>query len=307
MEHIGKSRTWLADEESFASTLASLTVKVIANARRRLAEQELIETNHDLEITTCRAKELAAKAEAATIAKSQFLANMSHEIRTPMNSIIGFSDLLAQETLSQEQLDYVHMVSKNGRMLLTLINDILDFSKIEASHLDIESVDFDVEELLRSMEGLLKPEAERKQLEFAVFYSEQLPKYINTDPMRIRQCVLNLVNNAIKFTESGHVYINVSAERDKDRDWVRFDIEDTGIGIPQDRQEAVFEAFTQADGSTTRRFGGTGLGLTITRKLAELLGGDLSLHSEVGRGTVFTLRIPLKVSMSLVTQDTCSS
>jgi len=117
-----------------------------------------------------------------------------------------------------------------------------------------------------------------------------------TDPVRINQCILNLANNAVKFTEFGHVYVNVSTEQDKGRQWVRFDVEDTGIGIPEDRREAIFEAFTQMDGSTTRRFGGAGLGLTITRKLAELLGGDLTLHSEVGRGSVFTLRIPLETA-----------
>ena len=127
----------------------------------------------------------------------------------------------------------------------------------------------------------------------SVFYTEHLPKTIQTDPVRIKQCIVNLVNNAIKFTERGHVYVNVSMEQDESGDWVRFDIEDTGIGIPKDRQEAIFEAFIQVDGTTTRRFGGTGLGLTITRKLITLLGGTLCLHSEVDRGTVFTLRIPL--------------
>lgn len=278
------------------TTLLSLYL-VSLYQRNEKTEQIVLSRTFELGAEKERSDMLAQRAETANIAKSEFLANMSHEIRTPMNSIIGFSELLSEEALSKEQLDYVQTIWKNGRMLLTLINDILDFSKIEARHLEIESVDCDVEELLRSMENSLKPAAEKKQIEFAVFYSEQLPKYLKTDPVRVNQCLVNLANNAIKFTESGHVYVNVSAEQDNDRQWVRFDVEDTGIGIPEDRQESVFEAFTQVDGSTTRRFGGTGLGLTITRKLAELLGGDLSLHSEVDRGTVFTLRIPLVATM----------
>jgi len=223
---------------------------------------------------------------------------MSHEIRTPMNSIIGFADLLAEESMKGEQLEFVNTIRDSSRMLLSLINDILDFSKIEAGRLDVEDVDCNVKELLGRTEVLLRSLAEKKGLKFGIFYSEHLPKFFKTDPVRIKQCIVNLVNNAIKFTETGHVYVNVSAEQDQARSWIRFDIEDTGIGIPEDRQEAIFEAFTQADGTTTRRFGGTGLGLTITRKLIELLGGELSLHSEVGRGTVFTLRVPThRISM----------
>ena len=244
-----------------------------------------------------RSDELAACAEMANQAKSEFLANMSHEIRTPMNSIIGFSDLLAEETLSEEHLEFVQTIRDSGRMLLALLNDILDLSKIEAGKLDVEMTDCCLRELMVRVENLMKPLAAQKELEFSIFCSKEMPEYITTDPVRIKQCIVNLVNNAIKFTPSGHIYVNISLEQENACRRIRFDVEDTGIGIPEDRQQAIFQAFTQADGTTTRRFGGTGLGLTITRKLVELLGGDISLHSEVGRGTVFTFRIPLNASV----------
>ena len=275
--------------------LTALLVLYLAGLyhRHEKTEKMVLSRTAELAAEKERSDKLALRAEMANQAKSEFLANMSHEIRTPMNSILGFADLLAEDTLSDEQLEFVHTIRDSGRTLLAIINDILDFSKIEAGRLEVEVVDCGVEELMHRIEGLLKPSAARKRLEFAIFCSAQTPKIIKTDPVRIRQCIVNLVNNAIKFTEAGHVYVNVSTEQDETCEWVRFDVEDTGIGIPKDRQESIFEAFIQADGTTTRRFGGTGLGLTITRKLVELLGGSLSLHSEVGRGTVFTMRIPL--------------
>jgi signal transduction histidine kinase len=260
--------------------------------RNEKTEQIVLKRTAELAAEKERSDKLVQDAEQANKAKSEFLANMSHEIRTPMNSIIGFADLLAEEALGDEELEYVNTIRDSGRMLLSLINDILDFSKIEAGRLDVEEENCRIKELLGRIELLLKPSAERKGLKFGVFYSDDLPEFLKTDSVRFKQCIVNLVNNAIKFTESGHVYINVSTDLDRGCSWIRFDIEDTGIGIPKERQEAIFEAFTQADGTTTRRFGGTGLGLTITRKLIQLLGGNLSLHSEVGRGTVFTLRIP---------------
>ena len=284
--------TWVLPACCMGLTTLMILYLISLYQRNEKTEQMVLSRTAELAAEKERSDSLAQRAEQANHAKSEFLANMSHEIRTPMNSIIGFADLLAEETLQGEQLEFVNTIRDSGRMLLSLINDILDFSKIEAGRLDVEDVDCDVKELLGRTEVLLKASAEKKGLKFGIFYSDHLPKYFKTDPIRIKQCIVNLVNNAIKFTETGHVYVNVSTEQDQARSWIRFDIEDTGIGIPKDRQEAIFEAFTQADGTTTRRFGGTGLGLTITRKLIELLGGKLSLHSEVGRGTVFTLRIP---------------
>ncbi len=245
-----------------------------------------------------RKKILTEKQEkTANAAKSQFLANMSHEIRTPMNGIIGFSDILSEENLTPEQKEYVDIIKFSGRNLLRLINDILDISKIEAGKIDIEMMDCTLDEIIHSIESMMRPEAEEKGLDFQVIKAGDLPIQIRTDPTRLNQCMINLVSNAIKFTERGHVYVRVSVEKRHNTPWIRFDVEDTGIGISPEKQEAVFHPFVQADGTTTRKYGGTGLGLTITRRLAELLGGGLSLTSEVGRGSVFSLVIPAGVDL----------
>jgi signal transduction histidine kinase len=233
-------------------------------------------------------------AEAANKAKSEFLANMSHEIRTPMNAIIGFGDLLADENLTEEQLQYVNLVRQAGHNLLILINDILDFSKIEAGKFDIEFIDCSVDNIIDSLESLMKPLAIAKGIKFKVNKSDALPLKICSDPTRLNQCLINLANNAIKFTAKGHVQFNISLEDMSDQAYIRFDVTDTGIGIPEDKQKIIFESFSQADNSTSRKYGGTGLGLTITKKLTELLGGHLDLSSQEGNGTTFTLSIPVK-------------
>jgi len=238
------------------------------------------------------------EAEAASQTKSQFLANMSHEIRTPMNAIIGFSDLLAGEDLTDEQKQEINIISESGHNLLALINDILDLSKIEAGQLDIEIIDYSLTKLLNSIGSLMRPKVIEKGLEFEVVESSSLPAQIRSDPTYLRQCLINLIGNAVKFTEQGHVYVNISLENKDDQAYIRFDVEDTGIGIPKDKQETIFESFTQADGDTTRKYGGTGLGLTITKQLAELLGGELTLTSEVGKGSVFSLTIPANVEVT---------
>ncbi len=237
--------------------------------------------------------EVAKKqAEEGTLAKSRFLANMSHEIRTPMNAIMGFSELLADETLTDEQSDYVGTIRNSGKHLVQLIDDILDFSKIEAGKLDIEMGNCSLKHLFAAVESMMRSVALEKDLKFKVCESSGLPANIHTDQTRLQQCLINLVNNAIKFTEKGHVYLNVSLEDRDNQPFIRFDVEDTGIGIPPEKQKDIFEPFTQADGSTSRKYGGTGLGLAITRQLAELLGGELTLTSEEGKGSVFSLVIP---------------
>ncbi|MHC4552824.1 MAG: ATP-binding protein [Planctomycetota bacterium] len=236
------------------------------------------------------------QADAANCSKSEFLANMSHEIRTPLNSIIGFGELLLEENLTEVQMDYVKIIENSGIHLLELINDILDFSKIEANKLDIEIIKCDLDKLLSRVKQISSLKAEVKKLEFCVNLCPDLPTHILTDSTRLIQCLVNLVNNAVKFTEEGHVYLNVSMEDRDGQAYIRFDVEDTGVGIPADKQDTIFDSFTQADGSTSRKFGGTGLGLTITKKLAILLGGHITLCSDVNRGSTFSIILPMRTS-----------
>ncbi|MBN1456938.1 MAG: response regulator [Sedimentisphaerales bacterium] len=237
-------------------------------------------------------KQAKKDAEAANESKSLFLANMSHEIRTPMNAIIGFSDVLKDEELTDEQTKYVSIISQSATSLLQLINDILDFSKIEAGKMETEKIECNVSEILEHLDSMLRPNAIAKNIEFDVLQCGQLPKSVYSDPVRLRQCLINLVNNAIKFTEQGHVYLNVSVEEYDQKQYVRFDVEDTGIGIKEDKLEQIFNAFSQANESTTRKYGGTGLGLAITKQLTELLGGELSVNSTPGKGSTFSIIIP---------------
>ncbi len=288
----------LDDKRHVIVIINDITQRKIAEDKLRKAKEELEEINQYLELATAHANDMTAQAEQANMAKSQFLANMSHEIRTPMNAIIGFSDLLADEKLTDEQRESVNIIRESGQSLLRLIDNILDLSKIEAGQLDTEIVDCSLTQLLNSVESLMKPKAEEKGLEFRVAESSGLPAQIRTDPTRVRQCLINLVNNAIKFTEQGYVHINISMQEEDGRPFIRFDVEDTGVGITPDKQESMFEPFTQADGSTARKYGGTGLGLAITKQLSELLGGELTLTSEAGKGSVFSLTIPANVDVT---------
>lgn len=250
------------------------------------------ERTRELEASMLHARCVADEARTAERTKGEFLANMSHEIRTPMNAVIGFSDLLAEEELTCEQRKYVDLIRGASHNLLEIINDILDFSKIEAGKLDLEKSDVSLGELLLSLESMMRPMAGCKELQFEVLQCGELPRTIHTDSARVRQCLLNLVSNAIKFTDQGHVFVNVSREDCEGQAFIRFDVEDTGTGIEPDKLDLIFDAFTQADGSTCRKYGGTGLGLTITRRLAHLLGGKITVKSEPGKGSVFSLSIP---------------
>jgi len=265
---------------------------------RKRAEKELEQFNRQLEASSERANHLAQEATLADLAKSQFLANMSHEIRTPMNAIIGFSQILEEEELTDEQKHHVRIIRDSAAHLLKLLNDILDFSKIEADKLDIEITDCSLQKLFAVVESLMRPLAIEKGLAFEILQCSELPAQIRTDPVRLRQCLVNLVNNAIKFTEEGHVYVNVSLQEIDNEPYICFAVEDTGIGVPADKQELIFDEFMQIDGSSSRRYdNGTGLGLAITKKLAHLLGGEATLTSEAGKGSVFSLTIPAGVDV----------
>ena len=265
---------------------------------QRTLETKVEERTKELEEKTHEAVELAQKAQAASHAKTEFLANMSHEIRTPLNGVLGMTQVLLHTQLTDKQRRFVEIVDKSGITLLDVVNDILDFSKIEAGKLQLENSDFDLKELIGEVMDLFAHRVQSKQVELASNILDEVPTHLRGDVTRLRQILVNLVGNAVKFTEQGEIVLSVSHVEEKaDQVTLRIEVKDTGLGIAPSVQEKIFEAFSQADGTTTRKFGGTGLGLTIVKQLVRLMNGTVGVESSLGDGSTFWLEIPFSRSL----------
>ena len=276
-----------------------------------LAEKTRLSEALRAQLNTLEARvlERTMQVEAANQAKSHFLANMSHEIRTPMTAILGYTEMLlsdSPEELSGEHRQWLETIRRNGDHLLGIINDILDLSKVEAGKMQVESIPFSPRQLVEDVQSLLSQQAREKGLEFTVQYESLLPEKIHSDPTRLRQILINLIGNAVKFTAQGSVTVRVSCPKPESiRPELEFEIVDTGVGLSPEQQQRLFQPFAQADLATTRRHGGTGLGLAISKKMAQLLGGDITLESEPDNGSTFRLAIGTGslAGVRLLTQD----
>ena len=263
--------------------------------KRNMELMQEVQERKELEIELREAKD---RAEAASVAKSEFLANMSHEIRTPMNAVVGLSNILARSSpLTDRQKEFISTLQISAESLLDLINDLLDISRIEAYSVEFENIPFRLDELINGVSSMMKVRAEEKKIYFTYDATESLASAYQGDPARLKQIILNLCSNAVKFTEHGGVTITTTRRKlDEGREEISIHVKDTGIGIPQEKIKTVFDKFVQADSSINRKYGGTGLGLAITKTLTEAMGGRIDVESVAGKGSVFTLTLPFTLA-----------
>ncbi|MEG3877401.1 ATP-binding protein [Microcoleus sp. herbarium7] len=324
LEHIGAPRQWALEERTFADSLANLVALAIEGFERQRAQEALSKAKAQLEMTVDRRtaqltaankllrieiaerkraeialQEALHKAEAASRAKSTFLANMSHELRTPLNAIIGYSEMLEEEALESGLEDIIpdtQKIHNAGKHLLTLINDILDLSKIEAGRMELYLEKFDLLNLIEEVVATLHPLVEKNHNQLQVSCSANLG-VMYADLTKVRQILFNLLSNALKFTDGGTVSLSATREASKGRDWVYLQVSDTGIGMSAQQQQGLFQPFMQGDASTTRKYGGTGLGLAISRLFCQMMGGDITLESQLGVGSTFIVKLKAKVDI----------